>query len=118
MTDYECDYCIHQFVHGGKCAGRYRLNPCLLYEKDPKGKYITEDRNLEINFGSDIPKLKDKIEVVYNGIDKTIEIIKILSVNWNYNSRGLKGLIMRNTVGYWSHENGEWRNPPKLKIIK
>lgn len=38
MQERECDFCKKQYRHGGNCAGKYSLVPCL-YERDPRGMW-------------------------------------------------------------------------------
>lgn len=117
----ECNYCKRHIQHGGKCLGKEFGNPCLGFEKDPRGcrKYL-EKLRFDIPFGRDIPcigKSYDHWEI--NGITKTITFTKIHKVEWHRDGRGLHGIRMLVDIWIWSHENGELPpNKPKLRLIK
>lgn len=93
--------------------------PCLLYEKDPKGKWIVTDTYLEIPLGYPIPQAKEDVEVTIRDIDKTIRIINIKNAEWKMEgSKGLRGIILEMKIGYWSDENGVIQDKPKLRLVK
>lgn len=121
MGFYECGDCKLNFQHGGQCRGKNTtMVPCLLYEKDPRGKLMhTYCKELFIPFHLAIPKLKEECDYFeINGISKTLTITKINNVSW-CKDKGLHGINMDVEYNYWSEENGELPpNKPKLTLIK
>lgn len=116
---YECDYCIKQAQHGGKCYGKYDNNPCLIFEKDPRGKWVVEDRRIRIPLGYPIPKIDDEVELVLGEVDKKVKINGIKNMEWEIEGKkGIRGLIIKVIMGYWSDENGEWKDKPVLRLVK
>jgi hypothetical protein len=116
----ECIYCKRHHDHGGKCQGTYKVTPCLLFERDPRGKWeYMLDTTLQVRFGSDIPQpFIDTNNYEICGIDKTLQIIKINKIEWNIDAKGLRGIIIYADIRYWSDENGVIADKPKLRLIK
>ena len=117
----ECIQCLRNIQHDGKCNGKDGSQPCLIYEKDPRGvrKYIDNIR-FDIRFGLDILEIgKPNTDWTLGGISKTLTITKILRVEWNTNAKGLQGVRFWADLWYWSDENGELPpEKPKLRLVK
>jgi hypothetical protein len=117
----ECDYCLKsQYHHGGKCSGRHNSAPCLLFERDPRGKIMyLENARVSIPFGEQIPELhKDNDQFTLYDIKKTIQILRVNKIEWNKDARGLHGIFIYIDISYWSDENGVAIKKPKLRLIK
>ena len=117
------DYCQsckrEKYHHGGDCNAKHDGKTCLLYEKDPRGERRQMEAKLKVPLHIDIPSPGDKIEVLINGVEKTIKVIKLHSVKWDKTPRGLRGVVIDFRQEYWSEENGEIPpNKPKLKLVK
>lgn len=130
---HECDNCIRQIQHGGQCYGKDNSKPCLIYEKDPKGKWLVTEAKLEVPIGYPLPNVKDKLEVVFKDVDKTIEVLKILHLEYSYtqkiiynkinrakskDQKRIDGILIGIRFGYWSEENGVIQDKPKLRLVK
>jgi hypothetical protein len=115
---YECDYCINGLIHGGKCAGRWTNNLCISYEKDTRGKWIVEDRWLNVPIGIEIPKVNENCELVFNDgeLDKMVKFYDIKEIIWNM--KGEIGIHVKYKMGYWSEENGVITDKPKLRLVR
>jgi hypothetical protein len=113
----ECAYCIKHEDHSGKCKGKYNLVPCLLFERDPRGKRKFEDNiRLPVHFGMEIPQLLKDNNLYECGI---FQIIDIRKIDWNINSKGLRGIVITANVRYWSEQcQFDFNKPPKLRLIK
>ena len=116
----ECAICIKQMRHGGECHGKWSANPCLLFERDPRGELKLMDTFLIVPFGRDIPELnKEFTEVTLSGIDKTITVTKFKKIKWERDKKGaLMGVIISMEIMYWTEENGVITKKPKLKLVK
>lgn len=112
----ECDYCIRK--HNNKCYGKDSNKLCLYYKKDPRGKWEIKNVGMRISLGNPIPDVGETTEITCNGIDKTIKIYKINYVYWNTEGKGLQGIVLGITCGYWTEEGGIIPQKPDLKVIK
>lgn len=116
----ECDSCLKHIMHDGKCYGKGSSQPCLLYEKDPRGVRKYEDNtSFRIDFDTYIPVIGEPDDKwLLNGISKTITFTKIRKVEWNKDARGLHGIRLWADYWYWSDENGELPpKKPKLRLV-
>jgi len=117
----ECDFCLKEQVHGGDCRGKWDGKPCLLFERDPRGRWIREDTWFHLKLGGPIPKPKEEIEATFimGNVDKKIKVYAINNARWkNDNKGGLSGILIGLSVGYWSDEGGIIHGKPKLRLIK
>lgn len=116
----ECDYCKKEERHDGKCNGKWDGKPCLLFERDPRGKWVREDCWLRLRIGGAIPKPKSEIELIFNDkIEKKVRIYAINNARWSKaNKGGLTGIHIGLSIGYWSDEGGIIYEKPKLKLVK
>jgi len=115
---HECRVCLKEINHGGKCYGRTIDRTCLIFERDPRGQRLSMKGKLPIDFGDEIPKVGEEVKVTIGGIHKTIEVQQIKSVEWDKGKRGLQGVVLIISFWYWSDENGQLANKPKLSIVK
>lgn len=118
--DKECDYCKKELQHDGNCRGKWDSKPCLLFERDPRGKWIREDVWYCLNLGGKIPRPKEEIEatILRCNIDKKIKVYAINNAEWDIGRKGLVGIKIGLSVGYWSDEGGIVPEKPKLKLVK
>lgn len=116
----ECPTCKRSVRHGGKCYEENSSKPCLIFEKDPRGKHLyQENAKLQLDFGTDIPKIgKSDDRWKVSGINKTITVTKIHKVDWNTSIKGLHGIYVWVDYTYWSDENGVIIDKPKLSLCK
>lgn len=111
----ECDYCIKHEDHDGKCGGKYNNHPCLLYERDPRGKWNYKDNCLlPVLFSQEIPGLFKDIDLYVIGI---IQILVIDGFEWYKDSRGLHGIYLSARIRYWS-DTGTEPIKRKLELVK
>lgn len=117
-----CMFCLKHTYHGGECSGKFNCitNPCLLFERDPRGQLIVKELKLPVTFGLEIPRVDEVCNYYLIGeVDKPIKILKIRNVAWNKNKYGInEGIIIEAECQYWSDENGVIKNNPKLQLIK
>lgn len=113
----ECDFCKKEIIHGGKCGGRWDDKPCLLYERDERGKWQRTKVTLEVPLGHPLPIIGESIEVTIRDVEKTIRVYSIDQISWD-NRSGLRGVILDLTIGYWTEENGVITEKPKLTVVK
>lgn len=104
-------------MHGGECAGKYSLSPCLLYERDPRGRWERTERTLDADFSDELINEGDSIDIIMDGVDKTIKIYRIMGMEWN-KRRGLQGIKIKIEFGYWTEQNGVAIQKPKLTLIR
>jgi len=115
----ECAICIKQTRHGGECQGRHSFNPCLLFEKDPRGELKHMDTYMKIPFGRNIPELNKDFEATIGGIDKTLMVLKFGKIEWERNKKGaILGVKIEMEIMYWTEENGVITKKPKLRLVK
>jgi hypothetical protein len=116
----ECPSCKRSYRHDGKCYEENSSKPCLIFERDPRGKQLyLENDKFQLDFGNDIPKIgkpDDRWQI--NGIDKTITVSKIRKVEWNSNVKGLHGIYIWVDYMYWSDENGVIVDKPRLVLCR
>ena len=118
----ECPYCKRSIRHDGKCYEENSSKPCLVFERDPRGKQIFFKTKLRLDFDVNIPKI-GKLDDgwIMDGINKTITVNRILKVDWNTNAKGLHGIYVWADIMYWSDENGvipEKAKRPKLVLCR
>lgn len=117
----ECDCCKKKIKHGGECSGKWDGKSCLLFERDPRGKWVREDSWLHLDLGSPIPRVEEEIELVFIGsnIEKKVKIYAINNVRWKKDNKGgLIGISIGLSIGYWSDEGGVVPEKPKLRLVK
>jgi len=116
----ECPYCKRSYRHDGKCSEENSSKPCLVFERDPRGKPLYLDNvRLDLDFGTDIPQLrKPDDNWKMHGINKTITVNKIRKVEWNSNVKGLHGIYVWADITYWSDENGVIVDKPRLVLCR
>ena len=116
----ECPYCKRSIRHDGKCYEENSSKPCLVFERDPRGRQLFVDNvRLKLDFGIDIPEINkpdDGWKVC--GISKTITVKKIRKVEWNTNVKGLHGIYIWVDYMYWSDENGVIVDKPRLVLCR
>lgn len=98
----ECDYCLKQISHNGDCPGKWLTQPCLIFERDPRGKQAQMRVLLQILLGFDIPGIVEPVELIISGIVKTAKIIRIHHVGWLENGKGLVGIELDSIISYWT----------------
>jgi hypothetical protein len=120
MPANECTICLKNVYHGGKCNGKHSATPCLLFENDPRGHRVYDDSWLNVDFGREIPVPGGQTEATVRGVDKTLNISKIVKVRWNHSKKtgALLGIDVYIKFWYWSDENGVITKMPNLKIVK
>jgi len=116
----ECYSCLKNVQHDGKCGGKCGSRPCLIFERDPRGVRVYEDKTkFKLDFDDDIPEIgKPARNWLLSGVNKTITFTKIRKVEWNKDARGLHGIYVWADYWYWSDENGELPpEKPKLRLV-
>ena len=114
----ECDYCLKHVVHGGNCPGKSDGKLCIMFERDPRGVWVRVRNKITVSLGREIPNPDSEIEVTINGVDKTLKIYKIHKIEWAFGPKGMQGLTIHFSGGYWSDENGVVVKRPELRLVK
>ena len=116
----ECAYCkISKYHHGGKCSGKNSSQPCLIFDKDPRGKRVYFDSRFLSLLGDTIPKINEDILTKIKGVVKTIRFNRIDNAEWYKGKAGeLLGVAIIGEASYWSDENGVIVDKPKLVLCR
>jgi hypothetical protein len=121
MSWDECNACLKNIQHDGKCYGKNGSIPCLIYERDPRGvkKYL-DNLRFDIGFHLEIMEVGKPCDCwTISGISKTLTVTRIRKVEWHTNVKGLHGIHFWADIWYWSEENGELPpRKPKLRLVK
>lgn len=114
----DCRYCLKESDHGGNCKGKYDGRPCIFWERDPRGCIGWKNVAYSVSFERDLSTLNEWHTVVCRGVEKTVRVDKIDSLEWDKNRRGLQGIILHCRIDYFTEENGEWPTRPNLRVVK
>ncbi len=119
LYNLECQHCKRHNSHGGNCEGKYSVIPCLAFDRDPRGEQVYKNVSIPVPFWASIPKLNEDCSMyTIGGVDKTFQITRIYSLEWDKDKTGLRGLLIDAQIKYWSDENGVIVDKPKLTLVK
>lgn len=120
MSKDYCRDCKRDKHHGGDCNAKHDGKTCLFYDEDPRGE-IGVLRNVKLcrPFGSEIPEKHSWFGVMVGGVEKTIQIVAVDTVEWDITKRGIRGIIIRCDIWFFTKENGPWpKAKPVLRRVK
>ena len=119
LDGYDCDYCLRNEKHGGKCTISSQKR-CLYFWEDPRGK-LAFGKNQKVFFpmSMEIPELNVWLSdyAFVSGISTDMKFTQITPLSWVRNKK--LGFMARTSFYYFKPVNiSEKREPGKIIILE